>query len=279
MKYLIKIKKILIVLFVGSLFANGLFAQDSSKNVFTGSVNYQSLLHYYGRVDSLNSSGFFPVLNLKSNTGFYISSTFIFIKSQYKNLHYTGTLLEGGYRLPENKTITGNLYYTQYLYNVNTVLRQASVKSQTGINTTFNNKILNINLNADVKFSPNNTDFGVSAGVDKLILLKDIIPQFVLAFNPSFFANAGTQKYTTTTANKNIFGVPPAFSTVSQYKQMSILSYEVSMPVVLVRGKFNGYISPAYVLPQNVVNNNGTIDSASQGKNIFYTVMGIGVRL
>lgn len=279
MKCLIKIKKILIVLFVGSLFANGLLAQDTSKNVFTGSVNYQSLLHYFGRVDTLKSSGFFPALNFKLKTGFYISSTFIFIQSQGKNLHYTGTLLEGGYRLPENKLITGNGYYTQYLYNSNTVLKQASIKSQAGINTTFNNKVVNINLNGDIKFSRDNNDYGVSAGLDKMILLKNILPHFVLALNPSIYANAGTQKYTSASTNKSIFGIPSSPSKVDSYNQFSILSYEVSLPVVLVRGKLNGYISPSYVMPQNILNNVGSVDPVKQGNNIFYIAAGIGVRL
>ena len=43
--------------------------QDSAKNEFSASINYQSTLHYLGRVDSLKSSGLFPVIGLKSKIG------------------------------------------------------------------------------------------------------------------------------------------------------------------------------------------------------------------
>src|SRR5436190_21754432 len=69
---------------------------DSAKNQFSASINYQSQLHYFGRVDSLKSSGIFPLISLKSKSGLYLNSTFIFIQNAATSLSYTGTILEGG---------------------------------------------------------------------------------------------------------------------------------------------------------------------------------------
>src|SRR5437868_1863104 len=63
---------------------------DSAKNEFSASINYQSTLHYFGRVDSLKSSGVFPVIGLKSKIGLYLNSTFIFVQNAATPLSYTG---------------------------------------------------------------------------------------------------------------------------------------------------------------------------------------------
>src|SRR5215212_2226371 len=84
--------------------------QDSAKNEFSASINYQSTLHYFGRVDSLKSSGLFPVIGLKSKTGLYLNSTFIFIQNSETSISYTGTILEAGYRFPYSRNFSGNIY-------------------------------------------------------------------------------------------------------------------------------------------------------------------------
>ena len=273
------LKRFIYTFCAGLLFANGLIAQDSSKNVFTASVNYQSLLHYFGRVDSLKSSGIFPIIGFKSRSGLYVNTTLIFVKNSAINLNYAGTLLEGGYRLPDNKKITGNIYYSRFLYNSNTTLKQAAVKSQAGINTIFNNKIINLNLNGDIKFSPNNTDFGIGAGLDKMIFFRNLIDKCVLAIDPSAYVNAGTQNFTNTIKNNGPLGLPGTTYSTEQYKQLSILSFELSMPIVLVRGKFNAYVSPSFVSPQHLITVAGRPDLSETGQNAFYFSTGIGIRL
>ena len=74
--------------------------QDSAKNEFSASINYQSNLHYFGRVDSLKSSGILPVIGLKSKTGLYLNSTFIFVQNAATPLNYAATILEAGYKFP-----------------------------------------------------------------------------------------------------------------------------------------------------------------------------------
>ena len=68
--------------------------QDSAKNEFSASLNYQSTLHYFGRVDSVKSSGVFPLIGLKSKIGLYLNPTFLFFQIAATPLSYTGTILE-----------------------------------------------------------------------------------------------------------------------------------------------------------------------------------------
>lgn len=254
--------------------------RDSAKNELTASVNYQSKLHYLGRTDSLKSSGLFPVIGLKSKTGLYLNSTFIFIQNAATPLNYTGTILEGGYHFPYSKNFSGNIYYDHFLYQDKSVLVQSALKGQAGVNTIYNNKIVNVNVGGDVKFSNGQTDFGLTAGLDKLFLFRNIIDNAVLAVNPSAYIYSGTHNYfKNVKKNNGLALLANNSSSIEQAKQFTILSYEVSAPVVLVKGKFNAYISPAYVMPQNLVTVSGRPDLSERGSDLFYFSAGVGVRL
>lgn len=260
--------------------------EDTAKNEFSASVNYQSTLHYFGRVDSLKSSGVFPVVGFKSKSGLYLNSTFIFIQNAATPFSYTGTILEGGYHFPYSKNFSGNIYYQHFLYQDKSVLQQAALKGQAGINTAYNNKVLNVNIGGDVKFSNSQTDFGLTAGLDKLFLFRDIIPDAVVGINPSAYVYSGTHNYFQNVKNnkgQSIFnllgGNSSSNPSLSQAKQFNILAYEISVTVVFVKGKFNAYISPAYVMPKNLVMVNGRPDLSERGNNMFYFSAGLGVKL
>lgn len=258
--------------------------EDSARNEFSASVNYQSALHYFGRVDSLKSSGLFPVIGLKSKSGLYLNSTFIFIQNATTPLSYTGTILEGGYRFPYSKNFSGNIYYNHFLYQDKSVLQQAALKGQAGINTSWNNKVVNVNLGADVKFSNSETDFGITAGMDRLFIFTDVIDNVVIAVNPTANLYSGTHNYFKNVKNDRGQGIggllgPNNTSSIEKAKQFEILAYEVSLPVIFVIGKFNAYISPAYVAPKNLVTVSGRSDLSERGTNLFYFSAGVGVRL
>ncbi len=278
-----------------SLIAIGLFlffpaksqnVQDSAVNEFTASINYQSALHFFGRTDSLKSSGVFPVLGFKSKSGLYLNSTFIFIKNAITSLGYTGTILEAGYRFPHHTNFSGNVYYNHFFYKDQSGLQQAALTAQTGINTSWNNKVVNVNVGGDVKFSDSETDFGLTAGIDKLFLFPDVIENVVLAVNPSAYVYSGTHNYFKNVKNNRGQGLGSLLgagsnsrATIEKAKQFELLAYEISVPIVMVKGKFNVYVSPAYVSPKNLAETRGRPDLSERGENLFYISAGIGVSL
>ncbi|MEK7198757.1 MAG: hypothetical protein AAB212_02400, partial [Bacteroidota bacterium] len=101
-----------------------------------------------------------------------------------------------------------------------------------------------------------------------------------IAINPSVYAYAGTQKFTNTYFEKRgILGFPVTRQTTEQVTQFNVLSYELSLPVVFVSGKFNASITPSYVIPQNLVTVSGRPDLSERGKEMFYVTFGLGVKL
>ena len=259
-----------------------LFAQENvsgpQKNEFSASVNYQSALHYFGRTDSLKSSGLFPSVGFQSKTGLYAQSSFIFIQNKTQPTTYTGTTIEAGYRFPQTDHFTGNVFYTQFLYKDKSSLVQSALKSQTGINLGYTNQIVNINGGIDLKFS-NQTDIGATLGLDHLFIFKGSNHSAV-AIDPSAYAYAGTQKFSNTYFEKNnLLGLPITRQNTEQVTQFNMLSYELSMPVVFVSGKFNASVTPAYVIPQHLISDAGRPALSERGKNMFYVTLSAGIKL
>lgn len=280
-------KELLVAVIVAGLPFIGKAQNDTSlpkKNVFSAGINYQSKLHYFGRTDSLRSSGLFPTIGFQLKQGFYVNSNFIFVNNSLTSLAYNGTVVEGGFKFPQTRNFSGNIFYSQFLYKDNSALVQSALKSQTGVNLAYNNKIVNVNVGGDAKFS-NKTDYGATAGLDHLFIY--VIPKTkkAIAFNPSAYAYAGTQNFTETyyqKKNVNVLGLPigsPQQQAITQTStKFNILAYEFSAPIVFVAGKFNASITPSYVMPQNLVKVPNRPDLSENGKNMFYVSAGVGVR-
>jgi hypothetical protein len=274
---MLTIKKLLLF-FVAILSIAASFSQVDSttkdkKNIIIASLNYQSKLHYFGRVDSLESSGLFPSIGFELKNGLYATGNFIFIQNSLQPTAYTGTTIEAGYRFPESEHFTGNVFYTHFLYKDNSELVQSALKGQTGINAAYTNKIVNLNIGADLKFS-DKTDVGATFGLDHLFI-KKIKEGMAFAFNPSAYVYAGTQQFSNTYVKNTspILGLPTTGQTVTeQITSFNVLAYEFSAPIVFVAGKFNASVTPSYVLPQQLI-------PGENGKNLFYISLGIGVRL
>ena len=108
-------------------FAQESNAKGSQKDEFSASVNYQSALHYFGRTDSLQSSGLFPSIGFQSRTGLYAQGSFIFVHNNSQPTTYTGTTIEAGYRFPQTDHFSGNLFYTRFLYQDKSTLVQSAL--------------------------------------------------------------------------------------------------------------------------------------------------------
>ena len=279
-----KINNYSYLLFIGMILPFLSFSQEqtlkgSQKDEFSASVNYQSALHYFGRTDSLKSSGLFPSLGFQSKTGLYAQGNFIFVQNASQSTTYTGTTIEAGYRFPQSEHFSGNLFYSQFLYNEKSTLVQSALKSQTGMNLSYLTKIINLNGGVDLKFS-NQTDVGATLGLDHLFLFVNGTHHTAFAIDPSVYAYAGTQKFSNTyLERKSVLGIPVTQQTTEQVTQFNILSYEVSMPLVFVAGKFNASVTPSYVIPQNLVTVAGRPDLSERGKEMFYVTLSVGVKL
>ncbi len=253
---------------------------DTKRNIFTAGVTYQSRLHYFGRTDSEKSQGLFSTIGYELKQGFYASTNIIFVNNAATSFNYTGTVIEGGYKFPETKNFSGNVFYSQFLYKNNSTLVQSSLKSEAGINGVYNNNVVNVNLGGDLKFS-NKTDFGLTAGLDHLFIYLIPDTKNALAVNPSIYLYAGSQNFTETySENRNRRrGGSGQRITMKKGSGFNILAYEFSAPIVFIAGKFNASFTGSYAMPQHLYVVANRPDLSETGSNMFYFSAGIGVRL
>lgn len=241
-------------------------------------VNYNSHLNYYGRTDSLKSSGIYPGIEI-GYAGLYVKSDFIFINNSINSNQYTGSILSAGYNFKSNdEKVSGNIFASKFLYQDRSVLVQSAVKAQTGASISFNNKILNFNAGADAKFS-DQTDFGVTAGLDHLerFPLKD--NKTVIVIDPCVYAYAGTQNFTNTYYKEKKFLIFPAGQeqVTENSRKFNMLAYEASLPVAVGTGHFIFTLTPSYIIPQNLVKVDGHPELSETGTNLFYVTAGVSV--
>lgn len=270
---------ILFLLFSADCFAqtvtdsSGTAAKNRKTTVKIG-LSYNSGLNYFGRTDSLKSSGAFPSLEVDFKNGLYLSSDFIFLHNNITDLKYAATIVEGGYKFNNTaNTFAGNVFVSKFFYN-SSELVQSALKAQTGVNLSFLNKIIDVNGGTDVKFS-DKADIGLTGGIDHIIKFMGIFGKGVLVLDPAAYVYGGTQNFTHTYyKQENLLFLPVAEQQVSeQGKRFDILAYEFSVPVVLALSKFQVILDPAYILPQHLIAADGTERQNPPG--LFYVTAGV----
>ena len=268
------------------LFASVLFFYEAKSQIDSSETKkdlvqfkigtfYNSHLNYYGRTDSLRSSGVFPVAELWINETFYLSASPVFVNNASVSFDYAGTVATAGFQfMSDDKKWLTNIYGLKPFYEKGTQLVQSALKGQLAFSLSRFNKIINITGGADVKLS-DKVDYGLTAGLDH-IYRKQFADKSVLVVDPSAYVFAGTQQFTNTYYKQSNFLLFPGVQQqVSEsVKNFNILSYEFSVPVVYAKGKLQVLLTPAYVIPQNLVQVEGRPDLSERAKNMFYATLG-----
>lgn len=250
---------------------------QEDRTQFKLGVYYTSHLNYYGRTDSLQSSGVFPVAELWFGKQVYLTAAPVFVMNKVASFEYAGSVATLGYRFGEDNKWAGNLYVVKPIYKESSQLVQSALKAQAVGTYTWLNKVLNITMGGDVKLS-DKLDYGATAGLDRIIRFG-LPGGSVLVLDPSAYVNAGTQQFTKTSYKQSGFLFFPGAQqqVTEEVSKFNILSYEFSMPVVFAKGKLQLIANPAYVLPQNLITVPNRPDLSERGKEMFYVTLGAKV--
>ena len=209
------------------------------------------------------------------NNKFYINAAPVFTFKSNKNFEYAGAVTTAGFLYNNGKSAT-HIYLLKPIYKENSELVQSALKAQAAFNYSWLNKIVNVTVGVDAKFS-NSTDFGATAGIDHIFRIPLIKGTVII--DPSAYLYAGTQRFIETYRQKNnspLFPRPDRIVT-EEVKKISILSYEFSTPVIYSSGKWMLLATPAYVIPQNLVQVENRPDLSEHGEKLFYVTLGARV--
>ena len=268
-------KKIIAIIAITVSFYSNAQTSDTTQQhaiQFKLSLNYNSGLNYYGRTDSLKSTGVFPLAEVWFSPKFYVNAAPVFVNNKLQTMLYAGSVISLGYLNVTDKWIS-NLYLLKPFYKENSELVQSALKAQAGGGFTALNKALNFTFGGDIKYS-DQLDFGGMAGVDHIFRFQSK-ENSVIVLDPSFMVNAGTQNFSKTYKRK-IGGIFPSEQQVTEtYQQFNLLSFEASMPIIYSKNKFQVIATPAYVFPKNLVKIAGRPDLSEIGQNMFYTTLAL----
>ena len=90
--------------------------EQKSSTQFKFGLNYNSTLNYYGRTDSLRSSGFFPMAELWFNEKFYINAAPVFVNNASASFDYAGTVAAIGLMNNYDDKWLSNIYFLKPFY-------------------------------------------------------------------------------------------------------------------------------------------------------------------
>jgi hypothetical protein len=251
--------------------------KDSTQTTtpqFKLSLNYNTGLNYFGRTDSLKSSGFFPLAEFWITPNFYVNAAPIFVNNALQHFAYAGSVATVGYQKVTDKWISG-IYFLKPFYKQSSDLVQSALKAQTGANFSFLNQYINLNIGGDLKFS-DKLDYGATGGLDHLVRIQNK-DNSVLVFDPSFYVYAGSQNFQRSYNKKNNSGflLSPGNNQVitEDVSRFCILAYEASMPVVYAKRNWTFVATPSYIMPQNLLTVAERPDVSEHGENMFYATL------
>lgn len=274
-----------IALFIS--FASGADAQEKDSAATSGSAHfiagatYNTGLNYYGRVDSLHSRAFYPFVGLSLKNGLYINSSFVFIQNSLQD-QYAATILEAGYNFKDSKgKWAGNIAVSKFFYQQDIDLIQSAVKESASASVTYLGKILDVTAGINAKYS-DKVDLGVQGALDHIFRFPHIFgKKDVIVVDPTATLYAGTQNFTQTYYEKQNFLIFPVASqqVTTNSRQFNVLAYELAVPIVYGYKKFNFILSPAYILPQNLLVVPGQPALSENGANLFYLTASVKLTL
>jgi hypothetical protein len=238
-------------------------------------LNYNSGFNYYGRTDSLKSSGFFPLAEIWFSPHLYVNAAPVFINNQVEKLQYAGTITTLGFQHISKKWFT-NIYLSKPFYKQSSQLVQSALKGQAGINLSYLTSILNITGGADIKYS-NKADYGATSGIDHIFRIQNN-DNSVIVIDPTFTIYSGTQNFTNSYYEKKpgFLLLPGTSSQVNKNEQrFDLLAYEFSIPFIYSMGKWQLLITPAYIVPKNLITIPDHPELSEKGEPMFYGTAGI----
>ncbi len=272
-----------LVLILFLLDSSKLVAQDNSTDtipvkeikkekvtLYMGTA-YAWNLHYFGRTDSLRSNAVVPTAILKLGKHITLNPSVVFVSNTSTPLSYAATIITGAYNFGKQKGFSGNISVDKYFYKDQSLLVKGAQWGQVGASLAHNNKIISTAISTNLALVKNNFDIFAAAGLNKQIRISKAGRTYLI--QPIATANFGTQNFSNTRIKNS--SLPPILgggqqTTTEEYKKVSLLSYDFSLAVTYAYKKFIFNVSPGYVIPRNILFQNGNTGGAELAQNSLY---------
>ena len=273
----------------------------SNKSNFKFSGSYLSNFIYNGRQDSITTPYITPSLGYYDKSGFYIIGSLSYLSSA-KEKRVDLYSFDIGYDFSISKKLTGSVYANKSAYNQSSTAIQSDVKGSVGAYFSYDFNFLEFNTTTDITFA-NKTDIGLNIGLMHTFNFGEQLNSFSLT--PSFSTNWSTlhfyEGYTNRKLSRLAISLNPLLAssvstTTVNNNTITLMDYEISIPLNYEHENLGFFISPTFALPQNpiytttttvnkllngtqnTIVNNSTPKSEKTLSNSFFVELGLYIK-
>lgn len=246
----------------------------SNKSYFKFSGSYLSNFIYNGRQDSIPTPYITPSLGYYDKSGFYVIGSLSYLSSP-KEKRLDLFSFDIGYEFSISKKLTGSVYANKSAYNQSSTAIQSDVKGNIGTYFSYDFNFLEFNTTTDITFA-NKTDIGVNMGLLHTFSFGEKLNSFTLT--PSFSANWSTlhfyEGYTNRKLSRLVIFLNPALAssvstTTVNNSKMTLMDYEISIPLNYEYKNLGFFINPTVALPINpIYTTTTTVNKQPNGTSI-----------
>lgn len=260
-------KHIIILIIISSFFALKTNAQsqekDAMKSYFKAGLGYLSNAVYNGRQDSLPTPYITPTFGYYDKSGFHASASLSYLAASTEKRIDLYTL-EIGYDFDINDKLSASVYADKYFYNTASTNIQSDIKGVAGASFSYDFDVFQLSAGTDVLFATKK-DFSLNAGVGHAFTIGDQGKQWTI--NPTATVNASTlnfyEGYTNRrvgkNAKKNGAGNVASVTTITNRDNgLTLLDYELALPISYDAAKWGFAFTPKLALPQNPIHTSTT---------------------
>ena len=233
--------------------------KEESKSFFKFDVSYLTNSVYLGRKDSAILPYLTPSFGYFDKSGFYITTSASYSSTDNRIDYYS---LDAGYDFSINDKLSGSISANKSFYNDNSNNVSSDIGAGLSTGFTYDFDVLTLHAGASLSFA-SKTDVGINISADHAFYFGEdgnqwsVTPTATLNMNTLHFyegytnrANGNKQKKkdplvasvtsTTTITNKNA-------------NNLTLMDYELSIPVGYDTKKWGVYFTPTVAIPQNPI--------------------------
>jgi hypothetical protein len=258
-----------IALLLFCITANTAFSQEKkdtaiktpAKSYFKIDGNFINNAVYLGRKDSMNVAYLTPSIGYYDKSGLYISGSLSYLTSGPKK-RIDLFALSAGYDFSITEKFTGGVYVDKSFYNDSSDAVSSSVNADLGANFAYDFGFLQAGLGTSVSFA-GKPDYGLTLSVGRAFYVGEENNQWTI--NPAVAVNMSTlnfyEGYTSRTNGKRTAMQNPLIQSVSttttvtntKTSALTLMDYEISVPVSYDSKKWGIYFTPTLAIPQNPI--------------------------
>jgi hypothetical protein len=200
-----------------------------------------------------------PTIGYYHKTGLYISASAAYSTHDKRLDYFT---IDGGYEFSINKKLSGSVNINKSFYNDSSSNISSDIKANVGTSWTYDFGVVELRAGADLSFA-NKKDYGLNLGLARSFYVGEegnqwtITPSTVVNFNTLNFYEGYTSR---TNGRKQKLKNPLVTSVVStttvtnrNANSLTLMDYELSVPVSYDAKKWGIYLTPTIAVPQNAI--------------------------